>query len=61
MFEALLSIGTIESITLINSLSIEAAGPLVTSPTAGVSLGVGAGLAGAALFVAVFVHERRAE
>lgn len=61
MFEALLSIGTIESITLINSLSIETAGPLVTSPAAGVSLGVGVGLAGAALFVAVFVHERRAE
>jgi hypothetical protein len=61
MFEALLSIGTIESITLINSLSIEAAGPLVTSPAAGVGLGVGVGLAGAAVLAAVFIHERRAE
>jgi len=56
MFEALLSVGTVESITLIECLSIEATGPIVTSPIAGVGLGAGIGLALAIMIGAVYLH-----
>lgn len=39
VFEALLSIGTVESVTLVESFSIEIAGPLVTSIGGGIALG----------------------
>ena len=58
MFEALLSVGTVDSITLIESVSIEATGPLVTSPSAGVGLGAGIGLALALVAGAVYLHDK---
>jgi hypothetical protein len=38
-FETLLSIGTVESVTLIESFSLEIAGPLVTSIGGGIAIG----------------------
>lgn len=39
MFETLLSVGTVESITLVESFSVDIAGPLVTSFSGGLALG----------------------
>lgn len=39
VFETLLSVGTVESITLVESLSVEIATPLVTSVGGGIALG----------------------
>ncbi len=39
MFETLLSVGTVESITLVESVSVEITGPLVTSFSGGLALG----------------------
>jgi hypothetical protein len=39
MFDTLLSVGTVESITLVESLSVEITGPLVTSFSGGLALG----------------------
>jgi hypothetical protein len=54
VFEALLSIGTIESITLVESFSVEIAGPLVTSIGGGIALG--GVVAGALLIIAGVVY-----
>jgi len=49
VFETLLSIGTIESVTLVESLSVEITGPLLTN--IGGSIALSGGIGGAILLV----------
>ena len=54
MIESILSIGTVESITIVESVAIEITGPLTTSSAGGVA--IGAGFAGGLVVIGAAIY-----